>query len=233
MPMLGPTDAPNQIEGPNVTIRGDENRRRYPALAPSPLAYRSPHKLPADGPTGAPLVKPAGSDPTALSFTNLVELHLLGSLRRKQRTTLPAVRSAIDYLAREYDDDHPLVRRGFVADGVEVLARHFGRPLNFSATAHEGIRKAIASHSERVEYDESEVASRVYPFTRGVGRKGPKLIVIDPAVGFGRPVIAGSGVHTGVIASRVKAGELMADLADDYRLQPAQIEEAVRYELAG
>ena len=230
--MLGPTDALKQIESPNVPIIG-ENRRGYRALAPNPLAYRSTPKPPADGPTGAPLVKPAGSDPTALSFTNLVELHLLGSLRRKQRTTLPAVRSAIDYLAREYGDDHPLARRGFVTDGVEVLARHFGRPLNTSPTAHEGIRKAIASHSERVEYDESDVASCVYPFTRGVGRKGPKLIVINPAVGFGRPVIAGSGVHTEVIASRVKAGELMTDLADDYRLQPAQIEEAVRYKLAG
>jgi uncharacterized protein (DUF433 family) len=45
-------------------------------------------------------------------------------------------------------------------------------------------------------------------------------------------VIAGTSVRTEVIASRLKAGESVQDLADDYSVEVAEIEEAIRYELA-
>ncbi|MCE2501795.1 MAG: DUF433 domain-containing protein [Dehalococcoidia bacterium] len=85
---------------------------------------------------------------------------------------------------------------------------------------------------KRVEHDDDGMPTRFYPFTRGYGREAPKLVVIDPSVAFGRPVIAGSGVRTGVVARRIKGGELISDVADDYLLEPSQIAEAVRYELA-
>jgi uncharacterized protein (DUF433 family) len=56
--------------------------------------------------------------------------------------------------------------------------------------------------------------------------------VIDPRISFGRPVLAGTGIPTAVIAERYKAGESMDDLADDYGCQRFEIEEAVRCELA-
>ena len=41
----------------------------------------------------------------------------------------------------------------------------------------------------------------------------------------------GSGIPTAVIAERYKAGESIADLAEDYGEDPLNIEEAVRCEL--
>ena len=151
-----------------------------------------------------PLVQPAGSDPTALSFTNLVELHVLASLRRNHRMSLQEVRSKMDDLGRDGKGHHPLASPEFLTYSLK----------------------------KRVEVDEFGLPRRYYPFTRGYGKEDPKLIVIDPMVSFGRPVIKGSGVRTAVVARFQRGGETIAELADDYRLQPEQIEEAVRYEQA-
>ena len=180
---------------------------------------------------GKPLVTPAGSDPTALSFTNLVELHVLAPLRRKRGVPSGAIRSALDCLEGEWKDLHPLTHREFSTGGCGFFAGHLGKSLNLSTKGQLAIREVMVSYLERVEYDDDGMASRLYPFTRGNGREDPKLIVIDPAVSFGSPVIAGSGVRTGAVAKFFGAGETVAELADEYRLCPAQIEEAVRYEL--
>jgi len=49
-------------------------------------------------------------------------------------------------------------------------------------------------------------------------------------VGFGKPVIAGTGISTAVIASRFNARESVPELAQEYGLTEAQIEEAIRWE---
>lgn len=59
----------------------------------------------------------------------------------------------------------------------------------------------------------------------------PRSIVIDPRVAFGRPVLAGTGIPTALVAERYKAGETMEDLAKDYERDRVDIEEAVRCEL--
>lgn len=57
-------------------------------------------------------------------------------------------------------------------------------------------------------------------------------IAIDPAVGFGRPIVVSKSIGTGTIAGRIDAGEAVADLASDYGLSEAEIEQAVLYERA-
>ena len=78
----------------------------------------------------------------------------------------------------------------------------------------------------------SGFALRLYPFTRKRQLEEPKVVVIDPFVSFGRPVLAGTGIPTAVIADRYKAGESIDQLADDYGRQRGEIEEAIRCELA-
>ena len=57
------------------------------------------------------------------------------------------------------------------------------------------------------------------------------MVVIDPTLSAGRPVITGMGLATEVIAERYKAGETVAELAKDYDREKAEIEEAIRCEL--
>lgn len=152
---------------------------------------------------GRRLVIPAGSDPTALSFTNLLEVFILTSWRRDHAAPTKELLNSVLSMRRNSD----------VLESNDLPRADFCR--------------------KRIEYNDDGAPIRFYPFTRGYGREDPKLVVIDPAVKFGRPVIAGTGVPTGTVAKFVKAGESIEELAEDYRVQPAQIEEAVRYELAG
>ena len=57
------------------------------------------------------------------------------------------------------------------------------------------------------------------------------MVVINPAISAGRPVIVGTGLATQIIAERYKAGESVSDLANDYERPDEEIEEAIRCEL--
>ena len=55
---------------------------------------------------------------------------------------------------------------------------------------------------------------------------------MNPAVSFGRPVITGTGIPVSSIYERYKAGDSVAELAQDFRLDTSAIEEAIRCEAA-
>ena len=185
------------------------------------------------GDDGVRLIQPAGSEPTALSFINLVELHVMAALRRRHRVPMQRVRTALRYLENELRVEHPLARRELLTDGFSIFTEHLDRLLNLSARGQLEMREVVQAYLQRVEHDnEIGLAVRLFPFTRGDRQNAPTLIVIDPSVSFGRPVVSGSGVSAEVIVDFFNAGETIADLADEYRLQPFQIEEAVRYALA-
>lgn len=76
------------------------------------------------------------------------------------------------------------------------------------------------------------VPVRPYPIAHADVTEPARVIVIDPLISFGTPVIAGKGIGTGTIASRIDAGESIADVAADYELTEAEVEEALVYELA-
>ena len=112
-----------------------------------------------------------------------------------------------------------VVRKEIIHHGADWQYRH---PLALSQFAYVS--------PERLEYDADGFAKRFYPLIRG--RDDSRTVVIDPAIAFGRPVVAGSGVRTDVIASRINAGESLGDVADDYLLQPHQVDDALHYKLA-
>lgn len=72
------------------------------------------------------------------------------------------------------------------------------------------------------------------PFTRSTRPpEAPRVVVIDPRVLYGRPVIAGTRVPTAaVVYERWKAGESVETLAVDYSRSRDEIEEALRCEHA-
>ena len=96
------------------------------------------------------------------------------------------------------------------------------------------MRELIKAYLERIEYDEKGMIAKLFPFIRKRPYEldEPKVIVIDPNLSFGRPVLVGTGIPTNVIAERYKAGESIGDLADDYNRSINDIEEAIRCELS-
>ena len=183
-----------------------------------------------------PLITVAADDPPRLSFVNMVEAHVLSAIRYQHGIALPAVRRAVEYLTREFGSRHPLAEEQFQTDGVNLFIERLGL-LNVSAPGQFAMREILAALLRRIERDERGLAIRLYPFSRRPAAtppalaESPRLVVIDPRVGFGRPVLSGTGVTTLSIAERFDAGESIEDLAADYGRPRDEIEEAIRCEL--
>ena len=177
------------------------------------------------------LIAAAGIAPVSLSFINLVELHVLGAIRREHEISLPKVREAIQFLKRHYKASHPLASHQLETDGLDLFVEQYGRLINISQDGQVAIREVLEASLKRIERDTAGMPIKLYPFTRSNLQHAPKLVVIDPALSFGRPVIAGTGLATEVIAERYKAGESVEDLVQDYGRPKAEIEEAIRCEL--
>ncbi len=218
MPAYGLAEAARYLRIPSTTLRAWTRGQRY--RTPSGRARFF-----------APVIILPGSDRPLLSFINLVEAHVLDAIRREHEIPLQRVRRALQYLARTFDSPHPLADQRFETDGVDLFIEHYGQLVNISQEGQLAIRRFLEAHLHRVERDPGGLVVRLYPFTRKRDPEEPRAVVIDPYVSFGRPILAGTGIPTAIIAERYKAGESVDDLAADYGRGRLEIEEAIRCEL--
>ena len=175
-----------------------------------------------------PMVKAAGSHPRTLSFMNLLECHMLAAMRKIYDLHLPKIRRAVGHLSANSSFRHPLVEQPLYTDGVDILIKEIDSILNISRGGQFAIPEIVCIHLQRIEYDKGKI--KFYPFVRERSAEEPKYIVINPSIAFGKPVIAGTGISTAVLASRFNARESVPDLAQEYGLEDKQVEEAIRWE---
>jgi uncharacterized protein (DUF433 family) len=179
-----------------------------------------------------PLITTTHQKPRLLSFTNLIEVHVLRAIRKDHQIQLDKVRAALDYIESALQVTHPLAHSQFRTDGVNLFTEHYGTLINASQSGQTLLKDALNAHLARIEPDDSGLAIKLYPFTRSQGTNSPRLVVIDPRIAFGRLVIAGTGVPTHIVAERYQAGDSIDDLADDYNCRHDIIEEAIRCEMS-
>lgn len=178
------------------------------------------------------VIEPANSRRRELSFVNLCELHLLGVIRRHHGIKLVQVRKAIDFLRRKLDVPRPLATQRFLTNGVALFVEHAGELLNVSEQGQQALRDDFALALARIEFGRHGGPVLLFPFTRNASPGGdqPRSVVVDPARSFGRPVMTGIYVRTEVIDQRFHAGDTIAEMAEDYGVPAADIEEALRFE---
>ena len=217
LPTYGITEAAHYLRIPSATLRSWVVGRYYPTEHGRRF-FRPIIALPEKG-------------RHLLSFMNLVEAHVLDAIRREHEVPLPKVRVALDYLKREFPSKHPLADQTFETDGLDLFIQKYGQLINISQAGQLAIRSFLEAHLRRIERDPKGIPLRLYPFTRKREPDEPKVVVIDPYVSFGRPVLVGTGIPTVVIAERYKAGESVDELAKDYDRRRFEIEEAIRCEL--
>lgn len=177
------------------------------------------------------IIEPASKQPLMLSFRNLVELHVLGTIRRQFEISMPKVRTALDLVRERFDVQRPLISEQFETNGIDLFVEKYGRLLNVTQDGQIVMRQLLEASLKRIERNDHGIPIRLYPFTRNDIKNAPRYIVIDPELGFGRPVIAGTGLVTEEIAARYKAGDSIPELARDYGRPAEEIDEAVRCEL--
>jgi len=175
-----------------------------------------------------PIVVPAERDPVRLSFVNLLECHVLAGMRKIYDLKLPKVRSALIKIGRDFPERHPLVNMTFLTDRKNLFIEKMGKLISVSEHGQLGMG-FYRMHLERVQVDAGGLL-RFFPFVVKPDSSEPRSIEINPAVGFGKPVIAGTGISTAIIASRFSARESISDLAEEYGCSVQQIEDAIRWE---
>lgn len=178
-----------------------------------------------------PIINLPDKNKPLLSFLNLAEVYVLDAIRRGHSISLQKVRKALNYLKKEYSSKRPLIEHTFETDGLDLFITFYGNLVNISSEGQIVMKEIIQAYLKRIEYDEKGLVKRLFPFTRRRELNEPKVIVIDPYISFGRPVLDGTGITTTIIAERYKAGESIDELARDYKRNHNEIEDAIRCEL--
>ncbi|MGQ0636665.1 MAG: DUF433 domain-containing protein [Planctomycetaceae bacterium] len=215
VPAYGIREAAHYLQLPVATLKSWVLGRSYPTAA-------GPKRF-------APVIELPDARLASLSFINLVEAHILSAFRRKYKIELRKIRSALGYVRKEFDSQHPLIEQRFETDGAALFIDRLGLLVDASAKG-QIVMQSIRPYFRRLEFDNERVV-RLYPFTHSTPEDSPKAIFIDPRYSFGRPSLSSSHVATAMIAERYKAGESVAELAADYGCNHDEIEEAVRCEL--
>ncbi len=217
IPTYSVGDAARYLRIPAVTIRSWTVGRRYPTTNGSNFFQ--------------PLIAIKDIKPRLLSFTNLVEVHVLRAIRKHHKIQLDQVRIALDFIDEQLQVPHPLARERFRTDGVDLFIERYGSLVNASKRGQTELKDALHAHLERIEPDDTGLAIKLYPFTRSDEEDNPRIVAIDPRIAFGRIVIDGTGIATDILAERYEAGDSIDELAYDYEVDRLAIEEAIRYEM--
>jgi uncharacterized protein (DUF433 family) len=216
-PAYGLAEAARYVKLPPATLRSWVAGRAYPK-GKSVATFQ-------------PLIKPARKQPLLLSFYNLIEAHVLRSLRTEHGVAIKALRKAIRYAERTLSIERLLLSKDLRTHAGEVFLEEYGKLINLSASGQMAMRRLLEEHLKRVEWDRWQFPVRLYPYVSSEPTT-QRPIAIDPSIAFGRPVVLRARVATEAIAERIDAGETVEALAADYDLNPEEIEEAVLYERA-
>jgi uncharacterized protein (DUF433 family) len=212
------TEAARYLRLPSATLRSWVLGRAYPTTA--------------GGREFAPLIRPASRRPPLLSFSNLIEAHVLRSLRTEHAVSVKDVRSALAYAEKRLGIDRLLLRQELCTEKGRVFLDRYGELIELSASGQLAMRRLLEEHLKRVEWDTSKFPVRLYPFVSPATLGEARPIAIDPRIAFGRPVVVSKGISTAAIAERVDAGESVDSIAEDYELHRSDVEQAVVYERA-
>lgn len=216
------TDAARYLRIPTPTLQAWLKGRTYPTKRGRQLLR--------------PLIQRPNPELPQLSFNNLVEAHVLRIIRETHQIKLDKVRQALDYMGEQFDTAHPLVIKRFQTDGVDLFIEQITEDskktlVNVSRGGQFALREVLKHLLTRVEWNPDGIASRFFPITDWViDPQRDKIIVIDPSIRFGRPVIAGKGVPTDAIVDLYNAGDTINDIADEFDCTPEQVKQAIRFD---
>jgi len=170
-------------------------------------------------------VLPTGHE-NLLSYIQLVETVFVVNFRRAG-VKLDALRHAHDYLRATFAYEYPFAQLKLRTDGKNVLAETLPASESLLIIANKNgqlvWREAVCEQFEQFDYDDG-LALRWHL------RGRDNVVLIDPRIAFGTPVIENTGVPTYVIKERFAAGENIDDIRDDYGISLRQIEQALDFE---
>jgi uncharacterized protein (DUF433 family) len=161
----------------------------------------------------------------AISFLDLIELKIGGSLR-EMGISLPYLRKAYNQLKKDYGD-HPFCIRNIYIGGKQIFTRGLTEEEGSSVievlTRQSYFETIILPFLKRVEYDNET--------NRAIKWNIADMVVIDPGLRFGKPVVKETGIATSVLSKSFYANAEDADfVARWYKIEARHVMAAVNFE---
>ncbi|MDQ0615254.1 uncharacterized protein (DUF433 family) [Microbacterium sp. W4I4] len=149
-------------------------------------------------------------------FDALAEGYIVESFRRAG-LPMARIRPAVQILRDEIGLEHALLSEQLKTDGAEILLENGDRDLIVVRNRQGVFRDAVEQYLQTITYSGGLVESVRLPTYEGAE------VIVDPLRNSGQPTIAKLGVRVEDVVSRIRAGELMSDVADDFGLTDAEI----------
>lgn len=182
-----------------------------------------------------PLIHAAAEN--LLSFSQLVEAHLMRALRVDQHVRMSMLRKAIGVAEKQYGIHRLMLSHDLRTAPGQLFLERYGQLIHLVPSAQLAMRLVWEAHLKRVRWD-AEGANALFPFLpdfvaiQGFSPQVDPLISIDPTVSFGRPVLVSKGIRTSAIVSRINAHEDPDAVAQDYGIERYEVDAAIAYESA-
>lgn len=169
---------------------------------------------------------PADENEQLLSFNNLAEAHVLAATRYEHEVPFPSLRQAIANIVatNPLAAEHPLLSDDFLTNGYLLFVKDVAELVN--VTNEQLSLDVMKEFVVRVITDERG-PFKIYP----LAKKEPKDNVISIMAGVcgSRPILDGTRLPVETVLRRIRAGEDLAFIADDYDIRRDLVERVKVY----
>lgn len=163
----------------------------------------------------------------ALSFLDLVEVRFVDAFLRAG-VSWPTLRLAHAEAGRLIGNDHPFCTNKFCTDGRRIFAdmpKLLDEPGLVEVLRKQHYFEAIVRPLlVGLEFTPEDMLMRWWP----LGAK--RQVVLDPARGFGAPIVNREGVPTIVLVQSLEAGNTKEEVRSWYQVSAASLSDAEEFE---
>jgi len=162
----------------------------------------------------------------AVSFYDLVDVYVAGQLR-DHGVSLQTLRKVYARMRDDLNTDHPFCRRELLSDGRIVFMRAVdaaGKEQLTEVLTRQGVfPKIILPFLKTIDYDSVRLLAARWHIA--------DLVVVDPTICFGTPIVEATGIPTHILAAAYQANGQKADfVAQWYNVNPKDVVAAVKFE---
>lgn len=175
-----------------------------------------------------PLVTTVGAHGSTVPFVGLAEAYMLAAFR-SAKVPMQRIRPAIRWLEENIGLKQALASERLMTDGAEVLwdfKEHTDDPAEREAvdglvvvrSGQQVFRPIVRDYLRRVTYQGGWMKMIRLPGYQEVD------VTVDPWINGGQPTLARRGIRVADVVSRLRAGEDMREVAEDYDLRLNEVE---------
>lgn len=168
------------------------------------------------------------SEIQGISFHDLLEVRFVKAFR-KHGVSLQTIRLASRNARELFDHPYPFTCKRFRTDGRSIFADALAESgetelLDMGKRQYAFSKIIESSLYHGIEFGNDELASRWYPMPRS------KVVVLDPTIAFGKPIVANEGIRTSILYDAFQVEQSKPYVAKIYDVPIAAVEAAIRFE---